>query len=434
MHYLFSKYAFAHPENFLDHWAKPVFTLLSAPFAAIGGFMGMRIFNLFCILLAGFWVFRTARKMELQHAWLVLPALFCAPLVMQAANSGLTEPLFGLFLAGGLLLGTRGNFAAAAILISFLPFVRSEGFLMVAVYGTWLLYIARWRDIPWLLSGFALWGLIGMFYYGDFLWIFTQNPYDTGAANYGAGDWGHFFEQYQYVVGLPLMILTGLGWLSQILRPFLQKHWPLERNCSEKIWLVYGCFAAYFGAHVFFWATGKFHSMGLIRVMIAIAPLGALIALDGLNFLLMWLPKGKWIGASLVTAVILLFPFSGNPAGLKFPEDLSLTTKQYAAFEIRNWVNEHHPQKPLYYASPWLHEVLDINPFEPTQFENIDALGEKELDEGSVLIWDNWFSVMESGVMPEYWELETVRDKFRTMQTFRNEKGEVIYSIHQKIR
>ena len=49
-HYLFSKSAFKHPELFLDHWAKPIFVLLSAPFAQLG-FVGMKIFN--CLIIFG---------------------------------------------------------------------------------------------------------------------------------------------------------------------------------------------------------------------------------------------------------------------------------------------------------------------------------------------------------------------------------------------
>ena len=43
-HFLYSKYAFDYPAFFFHHWAKPVFVLLSAPFAWFG-FKGMIVFN-----------------------------------------------------------------------------------------------------------------------------------------------------------------------------------------------------------------------------------------------------------------------------------------------------------------------------------------------------------------------------------------------------
>src|ERR1035437_8661441 len=53
-HFLFSKYAFIHPENFLNHWAKPLFVLLSAPFAQFG-FVGIKLFNC-CIASFTVWL------------------------------------------------------------------------------------------------------------------------------------------------------------------------------------------------------------------------------------------------------------------------------------------------------------------------------------------------------------------------------------------
>ena len=43
-HYRFSRYAFKYPEFLLNHWAKPFYTLLIAPFSQIG-FLGVRLFN-----------------------------------------------------------------------------------------------------------------------------------------------------------------------------------------------------------------------------------------------------------------------------------------------------------------------------------------------------------------------------------------------------
>lgn len=44
-HYRFARYAWKYPVNLLDHWAKPVFTLLASPFAKFGH-TGVSVFNL----------------------------------------------------------------------------------------------------------------------------------------------------------------------------------------------------------------------------------------------------------------------------------------------------------------------------------------------------------------------------------------------------
>ncbi len=41
-HYLYSRYAFAHPENFFNHWAKPIFVMITAPVAYFG-FTAMKL-------------------------------------------------------------------------------------------------------------------------------------------------------------------------------------------------------------------------------------------------------------------------------------------------------------------------------------------------------------------------------------------------------
>src|ERR1700751_4484090 len=51
-HYKIAHYAFKYPRLFLDLWGKPVFTLLSSPFAQFG-FIGIKIFNILCALASG---------------------------------------------------------------------------------------------------------------------------------------------------------------------------------------------------------------------------------------------------------------------------------------------------------------------------------------------------------------------------------------------
>ncbi len=60
-HYKFSRYAFIHPEFFLDPWAKPLFTMLMAPFAQFG-MMGVRILNILLGLVAAWLTYLTAKN------------------------------------------------------------------------------------------------------------------------------------------------------------------------------------------------------------------------------------------------------------------------------------------------------------------------------------------------------------------------------------
>jgi hypothetical protein len=62
-HYLYAKYAHLHPENFFNHWAKPVYTILAFPFAQLG-FMGIKIFNIIMSLSACYFGYKISKQLK----------------------------------------------------------------------------------------------------------------------------------------------------------------------------------------------------------------------------------------------------------------------------------------------------------------------------------------------------------------------------------
>ena len=120
-HYLFARYAFIHPTNFIDHWAKPVFVLVASGFAQFG-FMGVKLMNVAIAICTAFFIFRIALKLEIKNAILAPVFLFAFPLYTISIFSGLTEPLFGLMLTLSIWLVLNNKLTAGLILISFLPF------------------------------------------------------------------------------------------------------------------------------------------------------------------------------------------------------------------------------------------------------------------------------------------------------------------------
>ena len=79
VHYFFARYAFQNPMLFLDHWAKPFFTLLASPFAQFG-FSGMKLFNGLAGLLSAWLAYCIARKLDLKFAWLAIIFVLFSPL------------------------------------------------------------------------------------------------------------------------------------------------------------------------------------------------------------------------------------------------------------------------------------------------------------------------------------------------------------------
>ena len=108
--------------------------------------------------------------------------------------SGLTEPLFALMISLGISLTIRKKIALAAVVVSFLPFVRSEGLIYLGVFASYLIIDKKWKYLPLLIIGHAVYGISGLIYYDTILWPFTRIPY-VGKENYGSGKPSHFIKQ-----------------------------------------------------------------------------------------------------------------------------------------------------------------------------------------------------------------------------------------------
>lgn len=419
-HYLYAHYGFEHPENFLDHWAKPVFTFLSAPFALFG-FGGMKIFNCLMVLGAVWCTWRIARRLGYASPWFALLCAAAAPMFFRSQFSGLTEPMFAFVLSLGILLLLEKRMLAGAILLSFLPFVRTEGFLLLPVFALYLAWTGHLREILLLGTGLVLLSVVGALHYGDLLWVFTENPYAGGMRNYGSGGLDHFPKMYNFVVGVPIFATFWLGVAAALLRPFRPSLAPGFRPRAAL--LIQGCFAVYFGAHMYFWWTGTGHSMGLHRVLIAIVPLGALIAAEGLLALRQVIPwEAVRHGFTVLLALyILIFPFTPNHTALKAEENLQPVVDQELLQDVGEWYRtKADTAQRVYYAHPGVPFYLGLDPFDTTAVGPISDIGIGNLPPGSILIWDSWFAVQESGVGERF--AADRPGRYRLLREFRGEK------------
>lgn len=66
-HYQIARYAFKYPSFFLNHWGKPLFTILASPLSQFG-YSGAIAFNLLCGLLSAWFAYLIAKRLEYRHA------------------------------------------------------------------------------------------------------------------------------------------------------------------------------------------------------------------------------------------------------------------------------------------------------------------------------------------------------------------------------
>lgn len=393
-HYLFARYALIHPELYFNHWAKPVFVLLASPFAQFG-FEGIKIFNALCTLLTMYLTYRCATLLRYPNSSLVIVFLMFSPLYYILTFSGLTEPLFAMFLAWALFQTLKGRYLTAAILVSFMPYVRSEGLIIEGVFLLYFLYTQRWKILPFLLSGSVLYGLAGFFVYGTPFWVFTNIPYSTLSSVYGHGDLFHLVIQLINVVGVPLYALFWIGVLLLVYDLFRKKNKP------EEIFLVLGLSLCYLVAHSLFWYLGIFNSMGLKRVLIGILPTLVLLCLFAFNFINGRLTKiNKGLSNLLTTLLllyILIFPFTENPAAIHWEEDMGLSPDQELAKKALGFLEKEHYEGTLVYNYYYLSLLTNKDHFNDPGRHRIGAQAIQRMQPGDVLIWDSEFAEQESG-------------------------------------
>lgn len=425
MHYLFAKYAVVHPELYFDHWAKPMFVLLASPFAQFG-FVGMKAFNTLVVAITIFFTYRCAQQLALKNTLLITGILIFSPLYFILTFSGLTEPLFALFTATGLYAILKDKLITGAVIISFLPFVRSEGLIIIGVFAVYYLIKNQWKALPYFAVGHILYSIAGYFVYGDLLWVFRKIPYAHLSSIYGEGTLTHFVEQLYYVVGAPIYVLFCLGFLSIIYKSAKMK------TSKELFILVFLSFCSFFLAHTLFWYLGIFNSMGLKRVLIAVMPLISIIALIGFNFLTdEILQTKKGIRAIINYAIVLLiiaFPFTQNHAAVHWEKDLSLTKDQVIANDIANFIRVEIKGKHRFiFAHPYLNEALKIDPFDKNVKLELQKDVFNKVQQGDIIIWDSWFSVLERDISSE-----SLKENTRFSEIFRIEnEGSSTFIVYQ---
>lgn len=393
-HYLFARYAPIHPELYFHHWAKPMFVLLASPFAQLG-MRGVHVFNVLNTALTLLLTYRIAVALKLRNPLVVIVIMAFAPFYYIVTFSGLTEPLFALFTAAGIYYAVKERWLLSTLIFSFLPFVRSEGLIIIGVAGFFLLVQRQWKWIPLLMTGHVAYALAGWFVHRDLLWIFTKIPYARMSSIYGKGTWYHFFERMFDVVGLGGYVLLVLGMIAIVWQTVQGK---VPRAVQVFAFLGFGGF---FVAHSLFWTLGIFNSMGLHRVFIGVMPMIGLIGLYGYNFVVEDLAGGRkalqYGLGGLLLGLVVAFPFIGNPSSIHWQRDFMLDDNQRVLDEqVAAWVKQHKaPDARVRFMPPYLYLAFEIDPFATGLDRNMSKTTADTLRPGDLLIWDNWYAVVE---------------------------------------
>jgi hypothetical protein len=233
--------------------------------------------------------------------------------------------------------------------------------------------------------------------YHDLFWVFTKIPYARMSSQYGSGKLFDFAQDLIYVIGVPIYALFWLGVIS-ISWKSIKKKINLELGI-----LVFLGFISFFVAHSLFWYFGIFNSMGLKRVMIGVMPMISIISLYGFNFITEDVfgtrKNGKLIFQFLLAAYIIIFPFTSNPAAINWDKDMRLSKDQKSAIQTVDFIIKNKGTNHRFiFDHPYLSEVLNIDCFDKNKKIDLTNNALNQIKEGDIIIWENWFAVVENGI------------------------------------
>ena len=417
-HYFIAHYAFKYPHLFLDPWGRPLYNILSSPFA-LAGFTGIKLFNVLLGILTGYFCYRIAKHLSLSPPYLALLFAILAPLYFIMLLTGLTEILFGFVLVLAIFLFFRGSFVASAIVISFLPFARTEGIIILPLFLLAFLFRKRYLPLPFLLTGFLVLSLAGAFYYKDFFWILTHNPYPLHHPVYkDKGSLFHFFRNLDDMLGIPLLIFVLAGTAVLAMNLF-SKDPPVRRDAFWMTWMIFFPFAGYFLLHsVLYWqALGG--SMGLTRVMAGVLPVAALVGMTGYDYIRRKILKKEWQRTGLLFAVIPAV-FLVNFTSFRYP--VRLSQEEELIREACRWLKT-SGLKPVkvYFHDLNVPFYLGMDPYDNSVcVQQWFTQSLSSVPDSSVYIWDAHFGPNECRVPLDSLMLRT---DFELIRLFRPGTG-----------
>lgn len=387
-HYFGSHWGWKHPAYLFNHWHKPVFTILSSPFAQFG-FNGLRIFNLIMGLSTAFITYKIAQHFKFKTALIAIAFTLLTPVYFIMIFTGLTEVTFSFFLMLSIYLFFTEKLHWSAVVISFIPMIRTEGFVILPLFLLAYGFRRSYWSMPLLLFGFFFISVCGLSFHESFWWLITENPYRGAAAIYGHGTLFHFVDRMEFILGYFIFSLFLVGSLEVLRKYLFSDRLRFEDNFYILL-IIIGPFLAYFSAHSVAWWLGKGSSLGLIRVITAISPIASLMAVYVVEIIYSWLSRTGKIVFYVMLPFLFYFLFAQslhiNKGGFYPNYQIKMMTK------AADYVKENQLDTNYIMAyDVTFGFALGIDPFDKSKvswYIKNDQIPSQGYPQGTLIIWD----------------------------------------------
>ncbi|HVO21674.1 MAG TPA: hypothetical protein VMU15_20645 [Anaeromyxobacter sp.] len=384
-HFLFARWALAHPRFLLGVWARPLFTALYALPAQLG-YPAAKLATVAVALATAWHTARLARAHGLERAELAVPLLFLEPSFLLVCSETMTEPLFALLLVVALRLHRAGRVAGGMWVASLLPLARPEGFFLCLLWGAFVALdrhgggtlFRRALSTARLLGGVALWWLAALLMTHDPLFIVHNWPQgwslDAGPAT---GSLAQYWRvRYLLLAGPAMLVLFGVGLVALWVR--------------RRLGLAVASLGLLVALHSVFFRFGLFGSAGYARYLVCVAPPMALATLAGWNALAEALPGrlARRVGAAVGAAVLLRAAW----LCLGYVDSYGSSRDARAVADTAAWFRAHpRPVARLVYSQAYMDVLLDVDLSERPVLgrdreRNVEIL--RALPPGTLVFWD----------------------------------------------
>lgn len=404
---------FPSADRILTIWARPLF---AAPYvipAQLGGYLAMRITTMVICAAAAWITYLVARRVGLRWAWLAIPLVLLQPALLTVGTDTMTEPIFVLVLATGLLALVHHRTLTAAAILSFLPLARPEGpFILLVLAAVWL--AAARRDRRYLVAilllglGMVVWLLACIVVTGNAGYLLSL-PWPEHTVQvptmFTRQQVTHYVRRWPHIIGLGLFPLWLVG-----LRPSWRQ--PLLRLCVLMTLVL-------LAVHTLLYSAATMGSLGLDRYLATLAPAVALVAVAGAGLLATYMRSRRARSATLAGLLALetvhaLIAFDSN-----WLSHMAAATL-VAAREARSRVDP--ANRPLVSADQFGYVFLDNGWGRdrlPATAHDVTAATIAEFPPGTLVLWDDvtgawWFNLtVEDFTARGYrllWERRTMLD------------------------
>lgn len=444
-HFLYSKYAFSHPHLFLNLYGRPIFTIITSPFAGLGIFF-VEVLNIIIIIAGAFITFLIAEELNFKHPFIVGLTYILIPYSFLTGISVLTEPLGALLLSLSLFFYFKKKYLTSSIVTSFMPFVRPEGIIFLIIY---LVFWIRRKKILYifsLFSGIVIFQIFGSIIFKDFFWLVNTNPNLVNVLKYPVHESLLF-----YFIDLPIFLNPVLAFFF-IAGAF---HIVSKAKFSKQLSIITLLFLVYPLIHILFFSlTQYFNIFGAtanLRYLASILPVISIITAKGFEYysfskhririlitFLIWLflliqsinremillsvffviliiinlhinrQKFKDITVAAVLVIFALF-YIFSTYNIPF----GLDRQQKMITEVSEWIKSNKlDNRRLIHAYPYLDYILEKDPFNEDNILHLRLFSRAAI--GDVLIWDSYFGQRDYQISKQTFQT----NQFRLLKSF----------------